>query len=451
MLLHPAQKQIAADTHRFRIVRCGRRFGKTTEAVEEIKGLVIVDRDRRIDRLNLTDEEKRNIKIMGAQDEYRCRVNYWAETYKDARDIAWGMLLKELAPIILKSNEQRLEIIVRNMDGNKAIIKLRGWEAVESVRGTKSDFDIYDEVAKYKNFWGMWEEVLRPTLSDYIGEGIFYSTPKGFNHFYELYNLENTNTDYKSFHFTSRDNPYLAQSELDKARDEMTEDRYAQEYLADFRKTAGLVYKDFDRARHLYTPQDTQFANARVVERIAGVDFGFTNPAAVITILRDSDDNLWVDDEWYKEGKTDLELAEYVASQGFNRVYCDPANPAGIKEITNKKVNVRDVVKNKDSIQNGINKVREYLKSGKLRFNSKCTATIQEIEMYSYPDSKDGKEDENPLDEFNHAMDALRYPIMMMGGKMTATQYRPSGMDRSPTFNVISPEVRFAKQYRPKT
>jgi hypothetical protein len=64
---------------------------------------------------------------------------------------------------------------------------------------------------------------------------LFISSPKGFNHFYDLYNLEAKDKDYKSFHFTSYDNPFIPRDEIDKASKELTEDRFAQEYLADFR------------------------------------------------------------------------------------------------------------------------------------------------------------------------------------------------------------------------
>lgn len=409
MELTPSQAIIARDTHRNRIVNCGRRFGKTTLSAEEIKGKVLVDRDDRIRRLDIPADEKENILRMSAEDEYRCRVNYYAETYKDARDIAWGMFLKELKPIIVKTNDQRLEIIVRNRDNKQAIIRLRGWESVESARGTKSDFDIYDEVAKYRNFLMYQQEVLRPTLSDYIGETVYFSTPRGFNHFYDLYNLENTNKDYKSFHFTSYDNPLLSKTELEKAKEELTEDRFAQEYLADFRKTEGLVYKEFSRDRHLYG--DTDIPNA--TEYIAGIDFGFTNPTAVIHIVRDSDDNYWVSKEWYQRQRTDAQIAEYVVSCKFNRVYPDPESPSAIEELNRKGVSVSEVIKNKDSIKNGINVVRELFKQNRLKIHTSCENLIAELETYSYADKRpDHNEEENPIKENDHALDALRYALM---------------------------------------
>ena len=81
----------------------------------------------------------------------------------------------------------------------------------------------------YRNFWIGWQEVLRPLLSDYKGGCIFASTPKGYNHFYDLYNLEQTNPSFKSFHFTTYDNPYIDKSEIEAAKLDITADRFAQE------------------------------------------------------------------------------------------------------------------------------------------------------------------------------------------------------------------------------
>lgn len=419
MILTPAQNQIAEDLHRFRVVCCGRRFGKTTEAVEEIKG-----------------------KALGKSS----KIAYIAPTYQQARDIAWEQLKRELQGIALQINESRLEIRVQNLKGGESLIVLRGWESIETLRGQQFDFIVIDEIAQMRNWWSNWHEVIRPTLTDTKGEALFISTPKGFNHFYDLYQLETTDSDYKSFHFTSYDNPHLPTDELDKAKKELTEDRFAQEYLADFRKTEGLVYKEFSREKHLYDE-----CTAKIVEKIAGVDFGFTNPCAVLTILRDSDENLWVDEEWYKTGQTDAQIAEFVAAKGFNKVYPDPESPAAIKELQNKRVNLREVTKGKDSVKNGITKVAEAFKSGRLKINRKCVNLIYELETYSYPDKKDlHNPDENPIKENDHALDALRYPIMMITAfHKVAEQFRPTNMDRTAIPSLHKEPMKMAKQYIP--
>lgn len=403
LVLTKAQEIIAQDKHRFRVLNCGRRFGKTTLAIEEIKGYVLANKKK---------------------------IAYVAPTYQQARDIVWEVLKKEFANAYF--NEARLEIKV-----NDCTIALRGWESIETLRGQAFDFIVIDEIAQMRNFWSAWQEVIRPTLTDSRGHVLFISTPKGFNHFYDLYNLENTDKDYKSFHFTSYENTYIPKDEIDKARVELTEDRFAQEYLADFRKTEGLVYKEFDRKTHLYD-DDTKIYDE--VEVIAGIDFGFTNPTAICTIIRDYRGHYWLNNEYYKTGQTDAQVAEYVAASKFNKVYPDPESPSGIKELRNRGVNVREVLKNKDSIVNGIQKVRELLKAGKLHIHKKCINTIWEFETYAYPEKKELNAKEIPLDENNHMMDAIRYVIYMQpieGEQRRAHVYIPTDLNRVPTNNVM--------------
>lgn len=347
-------------------------------------------------------------------------ICYIATTYQQARDIAWNTLKAYTAPIAISTNESRLEIKVKTQDGGTSLITLRGWENIETLRGLKFDFIVVDEIASMRNFWENWEEIIRPTLTDVRGEALFISTPKGFNHFYDLCNKEVKDTDFKSFHFTSYDNPNVPSDEIDKAKSELTEDRFWQEYMADFRKMEGLVYKEFKREVHLF--DDTQ--RIPVAETIAGIDFGFVNPAAVLTIKKDIEGNYWVTNEWYKTGQTDVQIAEYVAQCSFNKVYPDPESPSAIEELKRRGVNVREVVKNKDSIAIGIQKIRELLKGNQLKIHKNCLNLISEFETYSYPEKKELQNfKENPIKENDHALDALRYVVMAQQDERSSRTY----------------------------
>jgi PBSX family phage terminase large subunit len=384
VLLHPSQNTIASDTHRYRVVNCGRQFGKTTLSVEEMKGVAL----------------KKNASIV-----------YIAPTIQQARDIAWNMLKNELSSITVKSNEApSLEMQVHNNVGGISVIKLRGWEAVETLRGQQFDLIILDEVASMRNFWLNWQEVLIPTLTFRQGHAMFISTPKGFNHFYDLYNFESKDADFKSFHFTSYDNPYLKPEELEKTKSKTTEDRFAQEYMADFRKQEGLVYKEFNRDTHTF--DDTE--QIERAEFFGTIDFGFTNPCAVLSIAVDKDSNYWVIDEWYKTGRTEDQIGDYVKTQGYNFVYPDPENPSAIEVLNRKGINVYEVVKGKGSIATGINSVRALFKQNRLHIHKRCTNLINELETYAYPEKRpNNNEPEVPVKENDHAVDSLRYGLVM--------------------------------------
>lgn len=383
MILTPSQRIVAESRTRFRTICCGRRWGKTTLAVEEIKARAIYTQSN---------------------------IAYVAPTYAQARDIAWEILKKELRGATISVNESRLEIKVRNIKNGESQITLKGWESIESLRGQSFDMLVIDEVAMMRNFWTNWQEVIRPTLTDRKGSVMFISTPKGFNHFYELYNMALTDKDYQSFHFTSYDNPHLSHDEINKARQEITETRFAQEYLADFKKVEGLVYKEFDRSRHLIDekPKDIFY------EFLGGVDFGFNHPAAVSHIYKTQDGVYYVDNEWYQKGRTEAQIADYVLSCKFNRVYPDPENPSAIQVLAMKGVNVREVTKGKNSVKAGIDRVRDLFKQNKLFINKRCVNTIAELESYCYDDSMDGSTpSENPIKENDDMLDSIRYVIYM--------------------------------------
>lgn len=417
MILTPAQNKIAEDIHRFRVINCGRRFGKTTLAVEEIKGKALAKSNR---------------------------ICYIAPTYQQARDIAWEMLKSEMLPIVTNINESRLEITVKNIKGTTSFISLRGWESIETLRGQSFDFIVIDEVASMRNFWSAWQEVVRPTLTDRKGEVMFISTPKGFNHFYDLYNFQEKDSDYKSFHFTTYDNPFIPKEEIDKASKEIPETRFHQEYMADFRKTEGLVYKEFDRVRDVF---DELPENVQVVDVLASLDWGFTNPAASHKIYKDSQRHYWVMEEFYKTGKSTGEIIEWVKTYKANKVYPDPAEPDRLEEARKSGLNVRDVSKD---IEAGIACVQDIMKQHRLHIHKSCENTIWEFETYAYPEKKpDKNEFEVPIKENDHAMDAIRYVLYMQEGKnnngVANVRYAQSSMpiDTRPQVNDSGRKTAF--------
>lgn len=384
--LHSTQKPVALDPHRFRVLCCGRRWGKTTLSIDQMKARAAIANSR---------------------------IAYIAPTYQQARDIAWEQLKRELTEAAETINESRLEI--RLINGS--LIILRGWESIETLRGQLFDLIVIDEVAMMRNFDIQWQEVIRPTLTDRKGEALFISTPKGFNHFYVLFNREHSDPDFKSFHFTTYDNPWIPKEEVDKARLELTEDRFAQEYLADFRKTEGLVYKEFSRERHIYTSEEPTGGRWLV-----GQDYGY-HTACVLRIKKDRSGKYWVTDEWYVHKQTDTQVNEYAAALKADATYPDPANASACEELRRMGVNVREVLKTKDSVRNGISVVRELLKQNRLFIHASCINLIWELETYSYPEKKpDRNPDENPIKENDHAVDALRYPLMMEEAISTAAE-----------------------------
>jgi len=231
MELHQTQKIVAKDDSEYRVVVCGRQWGKTTLAVEEMVACAYAGKDK--------------------------EIGYMASTFDQARNIAWRMAKEKTEPIWSRPpNESRLELVVKTQDEGESRIILGGYENIETYRGRQFDLLVPDEVALMRNFEYNWNAILEPTLAFRKGKALFLGTPKGFDHLHKLYLLgqDSDNTFYKSWRFTSYENPFLPKERIEQAKKTNTENYFAQEYLADFRKYTGLVYKDFDREVHVIDP-----------------------------------------------------------------------------------------------------------------------------------------------------------------------------------------------------
>jgi len=381
VLLTPKQNEIAKSTKRFRVINAGRRFGKTILAVEEMIGVAVAKPER--------------------------RVAYIAPTFQQARDIAWENLKRRCQPIATDTNESQLKITIKTKGNGLSTITLKSWDAVESLRGQSFHFIVIDEVAMMRNFWSGWQEVLRPALTDTKGHTMFISTPKGFNHFYELYNMQDTDADFQSFHATTHDNPHIDPQEIESAKEQLPDDQFAQEYLADFRKVEGLVYKEFDRERHVFTDQK-QWSD---MEKRGGIDFGHTNPSSILTVYRSADRHYFVTDEYYERGKVQSELNQEMLSRRAEGWYPDPAEPDRIEEMRRAGLTIYEVSKN---VSAGIDTVRSLLKQNRLHIHLNCPNLIWELETYRYKQKRaDSNEPEEPVKENDHSLDCLRYVLHM--------------------------------------
>lgn len=394
-MLHPAQAQIVNSQKRFRVVDCGRRFGKTTLVAEEMCGFA----------------------------HYRPKTLsvYLAPTITQARDIAWSMFKEKTKGLWNKEpNETRMEIEVRSVNGEISRIWLRGTENVQSLRGLGINFLAPDEVSSMNNWKSIWAEVLRPTLTDTKGQALFTSTPKGYDHFYELYNMEKKDPDYQSFKFTSYDNPHLPVDEINKARLELDEDTFAQEYLAEFKKYTGLVYKDFSREVHVITPIELK-SNWSYYR---AVDFGFVHPTAVLFAAISDKGILYIFDEIYSSGLQTPDLAELIKQKSVGRMYlstiADSAQQSDIGELSRYGLGVTPVSKTsgsqgEDWTKFKIRKVTEKLRGRKIYVFNNCVNTIREFESYKYHEvNKYGQVTEVPVKIDDHAMDALAYMIVSL-------------------------------------
>lgn len=394
MELHLKQEEVVRDKHRFRVLNWGRKSGKTEIAIEELIGFAIVP---------------------SPYHDKPPKISYIGETRKEAKRIAWDRAKLRTKPIWYKDpNETNLELYLkvnktRPGSPEYSTIFFDGWENVNALIGEEFDFLVMDEVAKFRNFWTGWFNTLRPTLTPRRGAALFISRPQGLNHWYDLCQLQAKNEAFRTFYCTAYDNPFIAREEIEESRRDLPEDQFAQEYLGEFRKMQGLVYKEFSRSVSLF---DDTTIRPQILEVIGGIDFGFTNPSVILKIEHDIENHYWLTVEWYHAGKTTPELIEQARTMGINIFYPDPAEPDRIEEMKRAGLNVREVSKD---IERGIDSVRELFKAKRLHIHANCLQTIAELETYRYPDKKnaDDNEAELPIKKKDHAMDALRYALYM--------------------------------------
>lgn len=386
--LSPWQKTVRRDDHRYKVINCGRRAGKSY--------LVSVQ------MLHFATENDKSI------------VWYISPNYKQSKSIMWAMLRELIPPEAIRSkNETELKFVLVN--GSEILLK--GAEDPDSLRGVRIDFAVFDETA----FIDKWEEVwkvVRPTLVDSKASVWFISTPNGFNHFKTLYEAEVTDPSYKSFHFTSYDNPYLDKEELNKARQEMDEDSFQQEFMGEFRKMSGLIYKDFKRETHMVEiPRlDSNWTYTRAL------DFGFGHKSALgYFAISPTMDEIYMYDGLYQSGLIESQIAEIVKMKDVDKVITNPvadsAQPMNIAQLAEMGVVFNPVEKGPDSVKHGILRVAELLKirpdTGKptLMFNKNLTWVADEFEKYRWVENKsaDGAITEVPYKHDDDAMDMISY------------------------------------------
>ena len=215
MLLHPKQKEIASSKARFKVIRAGRRSGKSSVEIEVMLFKAVNGKDR--------------------------NVFYIAPTMVQARSIIWEALKSRLGKIG-DANESRLEMKVPTIDGGTSLIKVSGWENRENFRGMKAHHITFDELDTMKDFFIGWQEIFRPALIDTSGTADFIGTPKKENP--NLRRLEKeANDEWECFTFTTADNPHIPPLELIKAKEEMDVETYKQEILAEYVDHAGSLFK----------------------------------------------------------------------------------------------------------------------------------------------------------------------------------------------------------------
>lgn len=251
------QAEIENDPHRFRVLACGRRWGKTVCAMREAFQMLL--------RLH-------------SKEGGRHRGWVVAPTFPLVREdwLVAEVLLKD-AIIDKKLTEMKLDF------GALGFIEFKSAEREdEGLRGAGLDFCVVDEASRVSR--KSWEQGLRPALADKRGRCIFISTPKGRNWFYELWMKgKEDNSEIKSWQYPTFSNPFFPKDEWEILKETTPDLILRQEYLADFLEDSASVFKNIESCYRGNLEDNIEGEKYAI-----GIDLGKAEDFTVISVIRES-------------------------------------------------------------------------------------------------------------------------------------------------------------------
>lgn len=301
MPLTDAQKIVAKDKSRFRVLIAGRRFGKSYLSINEMAKFA-----------RMPDK----------------KVMYIAPTYRQAKNAIWDDLKGKLLELrwVKKINETDLSI--RLINGS--IIMLRGAENYDSLRGIGLDFVVFDEFASIKK--EAWTEVIRPAISaeKTLGSVLFIGTPKGsVNWSKDLYDRGQTENDsWKSWQMTTMDGGHVTQEEFEAAKEDSDLRTFRQEFMATFESYNNAIYHNFnDKA----IVDDVPKIDNKTILYI-GMDFNVSPMACVIGVAHNN--MMYIVDSIEIYGSNTQEMCDEINDRYPNNTKIVYPDATGKREYT---------------------------------------------------------------------------------------------------------------------
>lgn len=262
------------------------------------------------------------------------------------------------------------------------------------------------EISKESDF-DMLDESVRGELPDgYFKRITVTFNPWNERHWLKARFFDRESGDTFALTTTYQCNEWLDESDL-KLFEEMKKRnprRYQVAGLGNWGVTDGLVYENWKE--EVFT-----LSEMRKCETVAGLDFGYTNdPTALfVGFLNTSEKKLYVWDELYEKGLSNKRIFERIQEMGYSkeRITADSAEPKSIDELKGYGLRVTPAKKGKDSILNGI----QWIQDLEIIIHPRCVNFLTEIGSYTWKEDKFGRKLNEPVDDANHLMDAMRYAL----------------------------------------
>lgn len=306
-------------------------------------------------------------------------------------------------------------------------LKLWSYEAIERMRGTGQYAALLDEVTTWGGAPGLkeaWESIVLPTMTTrWPGNhrGMIISTPKGYDYFYDLTQMQEMDPRWRYRHYTYHDSPYLDPMEIEKAKATMDPMKFAREYLASFEESGAAVFYMFNRKKHVISNVE-YFHPGEIV--YAGIDFNVGIQATSLFAIRDN--KVFVLDEF--SGHPDTNSLGQSLRNKFkeHRIIAFP-DPSGRSRKTSAPVGVTDFSileshkitclahSKAPPIVDSVAAVNGLLENANGDINmyvsSKCTNTIRSLERTKWVEGRSDTATIDKSEGIEHWSDGIRYGI----------------------------------------
>lgn len=418
---HAGQRDLHQDRTRFKVVRCGRRWGKTffgghEMATRALIGSPFIQRTQGrfapcmgwVVGPNYTDTEK----------EFRI-------IYDDLRRLG---LDKDAMRFVNNSASGDMHLKLAN--GTQIIGKSA--QHPDRLVGEGLDWVLMVEAGRHRR--ATWGQYLRPALSDRRGIAVFSGVPEGKSENSLLYHLYERGQSDRFVNWNSWKRPSWTNDivfpggrqdpEILEAEADLTKDEFDRQYGAEFTDKTGIVMKEFDEDVHLgdfdYDPSWATYM---------AVDYGFTNPFVVLFIQVGPFGDIRVLREFRRTQLDTIEVCRDLKAEypGLVRVcsmlYPDPAEPDDTRTMQ-RELRIPANKNTGGEIKIRLSHIRRAMKVQNLHLpegdperrprlmidRTHCQTLIWEMrEGYRWPEHKSEQrsDSENPLDKDNHGVEAL--------------------------------------------
>lgn len=257
--------------------------------------------------------------------------------------------------------------------------------------------------------------ILDESIRGQVDEGLFKQITLTFNPWNEHHWIKqkffDNNLDTDILAITTN---YLCNEFLDEADKKVFETmkknnprRYRVAGLGDWGVVDGLVYENWEEEKFLIS----DILKIPDIKTVFGLDYGYTNdPTAFICIaISQQQKEIYIFDEIYQKGLSNKAIYNAISNAGYSKenITADSAEPKSNAELRDLGLKVKGARKGKDSVMNGI----QYIQNYKIIIHPRCVNVLTEIGNYTWDQDRFGNKINRPIDDFNHAMDAMRYAL----------------------------------------